>query len=119
MPLTPFFAPRSVSGPRKCNFALTVAILSLFGVQKHRLGVHFERFMDLGTPFSGLGHHCEGLCCLLEIVWGARPGNFRLAPNHKHPEKHGGGHCAAAQLDPRGALGAREARVSPAYRALT
>ena len=34
-------------------------------------------------------------------------------------DRHGGGISAAAQLDPRGALGARKARVSAPYRTLT
>ena len=38
---------------------------------------------------------------------------------HRTTNKHGGGHCAAALLDPRGALGARKARVRAAESTLT
>ena len=49
--------------------------------------------------FSDLGHHFGHK----SKTEGGK--TQKRTPNHKHPDKHAGGHCAAAQLDPHGALG--------------
>ena len=69
-----------------------------------------------GSPGVDLGLILGAWVPCLEHVFGfgvpfdTNPGpkadkTQKRTPNHKHPDKHGGGHCAAAQLDPHGACG--------------
>ena len=58
-------------------------------------------FPKLGVPCL---EHLEGCLCSM-FAQNSAPNpekGKKRTPNHKHPNKHGDGHCTAAQLDPHG-----------------
>ena len=97
---------KSYLSPRMGHLRPSLAILYPFLVHFDRFGIKIWSFgTHLGGIFGNLRHQ-------FRYIFAAQDGkNKKRTPKHKHPNKHGGGHCAAAQLDPRGALGAPQARA--------
>ena len=120
MPWTPPLAQKSVSAPRLGHWGFILTILSPFWTHYHRLG---SQFGSLGTHFGNILWIrntlfdinsrfrwrnqipcccCCCCCCCCRCCWYCCCFCFccfRFVVVDQLQEKHGGGHCAAAQLD--------------------